>query len=116
MRTATPEEISVLELLAVELEHDHAQRAVISQARDRELRAIERELASAVSLVGDLAARALAKRCEVLETSHAARLPDHEGGERFDAIHERLDHALETLAVAGFHWKWSEPSKRAYAG
>jgi hypothetical protein len=120
MRIATTEEIAVLELLAVELERDHAQRRAIELERDRALRAVELDLARAVSiadaLVGASAARALFDRREILETGHAARLPLNEVGQCIDTSHERIEDALETLTIAGFHWKWSSRPKAAYTG
>jgi len=119
MRTATTEEIDTLEMLACKLERDHAQRTAVVQARDRELRAVERELACAVSvvdaLVGDSAARALLDRREILETGHATRLPRSEIGQGIDTGHERVEDALETSTLAGLHWKWSERPKATYA-
>ena len=50
MRTATAEEIAALELLAVELERTSVLRLAVALERDRELRTVELELASAVSL------------------------------------------------------------------
>lgn len=112
MRVATTEEIAAIELLAALLERDHTQRFAVELERDHALRAVERELASAVSIaLGDLAARALLDRREILETGHAARLSINEIGQRVDTGHERVEDALETLAVAGLHWKWSERSK-----
>lgn len=118
MRTATAEDIATLEMLALDLERSHARRVAAELERERVLRAVELELASAVSivdmLVGDSAARALLDRREILETGHAARLSIHEVGERIDTRHERVEDSLETLTSAGFHWKWSERSKAAY--
>jgi len=118
MRIATAEEIVAFEMLAIELERAHAQALAVELERSRELRAVELELASAVSivgaLVGDSAARALFDRREILETGHASRLPINEVGERVNTSHERVERSLETLTVAGFHWKWSERPKAAY--
>jgi hypothetical protein len=118
MCIATAEDIAAFELLALELERAHAQRHADALERDRALRAVELELASAVSIVdalaGDSAAHALFDLREILETGHASRLSINEVGQVVDTSHERVEHSLETLAVAGFHWKWSERSKAAY--
>jgi hypothetical protein len=50
MRTATTEEIAALESLAAELERSYVLRRAVELERDRELRAVELELASAVSV------------------------------------------------------------------
>jgi len=50
MRIATAEEISALESLAAELERTYVLRRTVELERDRELRAVELELASAVSV------------------------------------------------------------------
>ena len=118
MRIATAEEIVVFELLAVELERTYVLRRAVELARDRELRAVELELANAVSLVdalvGDSSARALFDRRAILETGHASRLPLNKVGQCIDTSHERVEDSLETLTGAGFHWKWSERPKAAY--
>ena len=118
MRTATAEDIATLEMLALDLERAHTRRVAAELERDGDLRAVELELARAVSLVGvlvgDSAACALSARREILETGHAARLPVDEIGQRIDASHERVEDALETLAIASFHWKWDERPKAAY--
>lgn len=116
MRTATPEEIALLEMLATELEHDHVQRVALALAHDRELRAVEQELALAVSIVdGGSAASALVDRRAILETGGAARLPFDEIGQGIDTSHERVQNSLVALAVASFHWKWGERSKASHA-
>jgi len=118
MRIATTEEIAAFERLADELERDHAQRLSTVLKRDHALRALEREFASAVSVVdvvGGSAARALLDRREILETGHAARLAINEIGQGIDTGHERVENSLEPLAFAGLHWKWSERAKAAYA-
>ena len=118
MRIATADEIVAFELLAVELELAHAQALAVELERSHELRAVELELASAVSivgaLVGDSAARALFDRRAILETGHASRLPLNKVGQCIDTSHERVEDSLETLTGAGFHWKWSERPKAAY--
>ena len=112
MRTATAEDIAALEMLALDLEREHARRVEAELERTGALRAVERELASAASivavLVGESAARALLDRREILETGHAASLPLDEVGQRIDSSHERVEDALETFALAGLHWKWCE--------
>ena len=119
MRIATTEEIAAFEMLASLLEREHTQRLATVLERDHALHAVERELASAVSivnaLVGGSAARALSDRREILETGHAARLSLNEIGQCIDTSHERVEDALETLSVAGFHWKWSARAKAADA-
>lgn len=110
MLTATSEEIAALETLAGELGRNHVLE------RDRDLRAIELELASAVSIVDELAARALPDRREILEAAHAAPLPIHEVGQLVDSGHERVDNTLEALALASIHWEWRVGAKRAHTG
>lgn len=116
MLTATSEKIAALETLAGELGRNQVQRGTFARERDRDLRAIELELASAVSIVEELAARALPDRRDILETAYAAPLPIHEVGQLVDSSHERVENTLEVLALASFHWEWRMGTKVAHAG